>query len=129
MQRVENLVARLVASRMAGDQAITSRDVHPIRVAFHADGLERVGPRHAVAHVVESGQLILVHLGWLRHTRIEGVLGQRLGRFAISGKQFADRVLRSVPIAIAFRQATFQQIGVQLIEILDLGNRRRPATL
>ncbi len=75
VQRVKHLVARLVAAWMAGDNAIAMNDVYPIRVAFHTDRFERVDPRHAVADVVESGQLILVHLGRLRHAGVEGVLG------------------------------------------------------
>ena len=108
VQRVKHLVARLVASRMAGDQAIAMHDVHPIRVALHRDRLEGVSPRHAVADVVESGQLILVDLGRLCHARIEDMTRQRLGLFAISRKQFADRVLRSVAVTLALRLATFQ---------------------
>jgi hypothetical protein len=129
MQRVKHLVARLVASWMAGDDAITMSDVHPIRVAFHCDRLEGIDPRHAVTDVVESGQLILVHLGRLSYARIERTTRQRLGRLAITPKQFADGVLRPVASTLAIHQTTFQQIGVQLVEILDLGNGRRPATL
>jgi len=129
VQRVKHLAARLVASWMTGDDAIALNDIHPIRVAFHSDRLEGVDPRHAVADVVESGQLILVDLGRLRYARIEGVARRRLGLVAISREQFADGVFRSVADTFAIRQTTFQQIRVQLVEILDLGDGRRPTTL
>jgi len=129
VQRIEHLVPRLVTPPVAGNHAIAMDHVHPIDVAFHGDRLERVGTRHAVLHVLETHQLILVDLPRPHHARIEGVPGQRQGGRAVSFQEFADRTVGAVAIPLAFRAATCQQVRIQLVEVLRLRHRRRPAAL
>ena len=129
VQRIEHLVARLVTPRVAGNHAIAMDDVHPIDVAFHGDRFEPVGPRHAVLHPLETHQLILVDLPGAHHARIEGVRGQCQGGRTVAFKQFADRTVGAVTIPLAFRAATCQQVRIQLVEVLRLRHRRRPAAL
>ena len=78
--RIEHLVARRVAPPVAGNHTIAMHDVHPIDVRFHGHRLERVRPGHAVLHVLETHQLILVDLPGPHHARVERVPGQRQRR-------------------------------------------------
>ncbi len=129
VQRIEHLVARCVAPPVAGNQTAAMHNVHAIYVAFGRDRLERIRAWDAVLHRLESDQLILVDLRRLRYARIESVSWQSRCGLSILLELLADRLVRTVPIAMTLCQATFQQIRVQLVEVLRLGNRRRPATL
>ncbi|MDK1039652.1 MAG: hypothetical protein QGD91_12205 [Actinomycetota bacterium] len=114
---------------MAGNHAAFRYHVHPIDVAFDRHRLEGDRAWDAVRHVVEACELILVHLARLHYARIKGVPRQCRRRLSILLEHLADRLVGAVAIPLAFRQATFQQIRIQLVEVLRLGNRRRPATL
>ena len=54
---------------------------------------------------------------------------QRRRRRLVLLEYFADRLLRAVAIPLTLGAATFEQIRIQIVEVLRLGNRRRPATL
>jgi len=129
VQRLEHLVARHIAPPVAGNHTTAMHNVHAIHVAFDRDRFKRVRARYAVLHVLESHQLILVDFRRPRHAWIEGVPGQRFRGFAISIKEFANRAFASVASALTLCEATVEKIRIQLVEILHLGNRRRPATL
>jgi hypothetical protein len=129
VQRIEHLIARFVTARMAGNHAAFRYHVDPIDVAFDRHCVKSPDARHAVPHVVEMHQLILVHLARLHYARIKGVPRQCRRRLSILLERLADRLVGAVAIPLMFRQATFQQIRIQLVEVLRLRNRRRPATL
>jgi hypothetical protein len=129
VQRIKHLVARLVTPPVAGNYTIAMHNVHTIDVALHRDRFEPIGPRHAVLHVLETCQLILVDLSGPHDARIKGVPGQRQRDRTVSVKEFTNRILGAVAIPLAFRAATFQKIRIQLVEVSCLGHRRRPATL
>ena len=129
VQRIEHLVARFVAPPVAGNHPPFRHHLHPIDVALDRHRFKGPAARHAVPHLVEMHQLVLVHFPRLHHARIKGVPGQRQRCLSILLEQLADRLLRAVAIPLLLGQATFQQIRVQLVEVLHLRNRRRPATL
>jgi hypothetical protein len=129
VQRIEHLVARLVTPPMAGNHTIAMHNIHAVDVAFHRDRFERIGPRHTVLNALKTHQLILVDLSRPHDARIKGVPRQRQRGRTVAFKEFADRFSGAVAIPLAFGAATFQQIGIQLVEVLRLGNRCRPATL
>ncbi len=60
MQRIKNLVARLIAAFMRGHDLIVMDDVHSVNVAFDGHGLEGRLARNAVADFVKTGELILI---------------------------------------------------------------------
>jgi hypothetical protein len=129
VQRIEHLVARFVAPPVAGNYSPFRYNVHAINVALDRHRFKSPVARHAVSHLVEMDQLVLVDLARLHHARIEGVPRQRRRGRLVLLKHFADHLLRAVAIPLAFGEATFEQIRIQFVEVLRLGNRRRPATL
>jgi hypothetical protein len=129
VQRIEHLVARLVTPPVAGNHTIAMHDVHAVGVAFHRDRPERIGPRHAVLNLITTHQLILVYLSGTHDARIKGVPGQSHGGRTVSLKELTNRTGGAVASSLPFRTATRQQVRVQLVEVLRLGHRRRPASL
>jgi len=129
VQRVEHLVAWLVTAPVAGNHAVFHHNVHPIDVAFDRHRLKSPGARHAVLHLVEIHQLILVDLPRLHHARIKAMPGQCRRGFSILLEHLADRLVRAVAIPLTFREATLEQIRIQLVEVLRPRHGRRPATL
>jgi len=77
MQRIQNLIAWLVAATMCGHDLIVRDDLDAIDVAFHRHGLESDRSRHTVIHVVEARKLILVDLRGLPDAGIKAMLRQR----------------------------------------------------
>jgi hypothetical protein len=73
VQRIEHLVARFVAPPVAGNQPPFRYHVHSIDVALDRHRFKSPSARHAVPHLVEMHQLVLVHLPRLHHARIKGV--------------------------------------------------------
>ena len=129
VQRIEHLVARFVAPPVAGNHPLFRYNVHPIDVALDRHRFKSPRARHTVPHLVEMHQLVLVDLARLRHARIKGVPRQRKRRLSILLEQHADRLARAVTIPLTLCEATLQQIRIQFVDILYVGNRRRPATL
>jgi hypothetical protein len=76
VQRVEPLLALGIRARVPGDDLAAGHDHHLIDVALDGHRLERERPRHAVVVGVEANGLILVHLGRLRHARVERPFGE-----------------------------------------------------
>jgi len=72
MQRIKNLVARLIATAMRGHDLIVTDDVNVIDVAFHRHVFEGYRSRHAVTDVVEACELVLIDL---RRTADAGIKG------------------------------------------------------
>jgi hypothetical protein len=129
VQRIEHLVTRLVTPPVAGNHTIPMHHIYAVDVAFHRDRLESIGPRHAVLNLLKTHQLILVHIPGMHDARIKGVPRQHHGRRTVLLKQLANRTGGAVANPLPFRAATCQQVRVQLVEVLRLRHRRRPASL
>jgi len=72
MLRIETLLVPLIQARMPGDYLAAGHDLDVVHIALDGHGLKGGRPRRTVAIVVEAHGLILVHLGRLEDTRIEG---------------------------------------------------------
>lgn len=129
VQRIEHLVARFIAPPVAGNHLPFRDHVHPIDVALDRHRFKSPAARHTVSHLVEMHQLVLIDLPRLHHARIKGVPRQRRRRLSILLERLADRLVRAVAIPLTLCEATFEQIRIQLVEVLHFRNRRRPATL
>lgn len=90
MPRIENLVTVVVAPRMRGHHRLAQHDLDAVDVAFDRHRLKRTVTRHAVIHVVEAGELILVDLDGLTDAGIEPVLRQRGRPTGFLGEALAD---------------------------------------
>ena len=65
VQRFHHSGPGLIRSSMTGDLLVAGHHGHGIDVALDRHRLKGKGTRHAVAVVVETHRLVLVHLGWL----------------------------------------------------------------
>src|SRR5207244_3170287 len=71
VERIEDLLAVLVAPRVRGERGAVADDLDAVDVALDTDGAECPPAWHAVAVAVELHRLILVHYGGPGHARIE----------------------------------------------------------
>ena len=92
MQRIEHLLAGLVAPLVPGDHLVFADDLDAIDVRFHRHGLKRKRPRHAVAIRVPGHRLVLVHRACFTDRRIKATLGQRHGQRFLHREPDADRL-------------------------------------
>ena len=126
VQRIEHLLALAVGPLMLGNPHSVANNLDAIDIRFYRDRGEGVPPRHTVTILLPSDRLILVDLADLAHGGFERALGQRQGTGPLCREACADRftLTRNRPLPIS--QATFEQIGIQLSQILDLRDGRRP---
>lgn len=129
MQRIEHIVAGVVTAKMGRDHRVAQHDLDMIHIAFDRHGLKRRVARHAVVHVVEPRELILVDLCRLPDAGIEPPLGQRGRPLFLFRKAFADRLRLTLAFAIPVFHAAIAQIGIEVFQVLDLGHRRGPLPL
>ena len=73
VQGIKHLVAGLITAFVCGHDGVLMHDLHTIDVAFHRYRLEGTWSRHAVAHLVETGELILVDFRLLTNAGVEAV--------------------------------------------------------
>lgn len=73
MKGIEDLLPAPVTASVGGDGCSIADDFHAVDVSLHAHGSERPPTRHAVTVPVEANGLVLVHLAWLNHARIEAM--------------------------------------------------------
>jgi hypothetical protein len=73
MPRVQHLLVLAIATRVRGDYLSALPEAHSIDVGFDRYGPEGGTTRHAVAIGVVADHLVLIGLGRLRHTGIEGM--------------------------------------------------------
>lgn len=71
---IEHLIARGITPLMSGDDCVLMHNLDVIHIALDRHRLERAGTRHAVTHIVEPRELILVDFRFLTHTGIERML-------------------------------------------------------
>jgi hypothetical protein len=129
MHGIEHLVVSLIAPGMRGHHGILQHDFHTIDVTFDRHTLKGTVPRHAVIHVVEAGELILVHLRRLTDAGIEALPGERGRLPLLLIKPHPDRLDLAAAGALPFLQAAFTKEGVEFLDVLDPGNRRGPLPL
>ena len=74
VQRIEHLIAGLIAPLMRRHDRVLMDDLHAIDVSLHRHRLKSTLPRNAVTHIVKLRELVLVDLRVLAKARIETVL-------------------------------------------------------
>ena len=129
MQRIKNLVPRLITAVMRGHDLIVMNDVHVIDVAFDRHRLEGHRAGDAVRHVVEAGELILVHFRGLSDAGVKAMLRQRSRLLKVVLQPLADRTLRVACGSGPVVSATLPQVFVQFLKVLHARNRSAPASL
>jgi hypothetical protein len=129
MQRIQHLHAPRIAPPVLGDHLTASDDGDVIHITLDGHRLEGEPPRHTIAVAIETHRLVLVHLARPLDGSIERSPGQRQGSGPIPLEALADglRLAGLPPFPIA--QAASAELGVQLVQVLDLGHRRRPLLL
>jgi hypothetical protein len=70
----EDLLVLVVTARMGGNDLAGQHHIEALDVPLDGNGLESGGARHAVAVVIAADHLVLVHLGRLHDTGVEGVV-------------------------------------------------------
>jgi hypothetical protein len=127
--RIQTLLVPAIRPRMLSDHLAAGDDRDVVHVALDGDGLKRRRARRAVAVVVETHGLVLVHLGRLEDARIERKRWQGQGMVILTGKALADGLglpgLGAVPIA----QGAGPQVSVQLRQVADLRHGGGPIAL
>jgi len=129
MPRIEHLILRLIAAAVSRHDRVLMHDLNPVHVALDRHGLERAVPRHAVADVVESRELILVDLHVLTHTGVEPTLRQRRGCRSVVLEANTDRLRLPAARTLAITHTALAQISVEFFQVLDPRHRSRPLPL
>ena len=129
MQRIENLVAGLITAVMRGHDLSVVDDVHAIDVAFDRHRLEGHRAWHAVRHVVEACELILVNFRRLSDAGIKAMLRQRSRLLQVVLQPLANRTLRVACWSRLIVSTAVPQVFVQLLKVLHARNRSSPASL
>lgn len=129
MQRIENLISRLITADMCGHDLIVKDDVNAIDVAFDRHRLESHRAGDAVRHILEACELILVHFRRLLDAGIKAMLRQRSRLLKVLLQPLANRALRVARWTRLIVPATAPKIFVQFLEVLHARNRSSPASL
>jgi hypothetical protein len=129
VQRVECLLALAVGALVLGNLHSVADDFDAIDVRFYRDGGEGVPPRHTVTVLLPGDRLILVDLADLAYSGFECSLGQRQCAGPLCREAYADRFALACDRPQQVAPATLEQIGIQLSQIIDPGDGRRPLTL
>ena len=125
----EHLIARSVRPHVSRHHLALGDDLDRVDVALDRECGKRKTSRHAVTVAVEGHRLILVDLRFLPDARVETMFGQCESRLVIEFKTMADRFALAADDAIAIGFAAPQQIGVEFVKVLNLGNRSCPTLL
>ena len=118
-----------VTALVPGDHAGLGCHLDPIHIRLDRHRLEGPAPRNAVAVRVEPHRLVLVHLGRLRHKRIEDVSRQSQGRLLVLFEQLADGLRLARHRVVPLGQGARSQVRIQLNQILCSRNGSRPVPL
>lgn len=129
MQRIENLVAGVVAAPMRRHNLIPVNDLDAVNVAFDRHGLERDGARDAVAHLVEPHELVLVDFRRPANAGVKTPPRQNRGLLPLMRESLANCALRIAGGTGQIVPAALPEVRVQLGQILDARHGSRPATL
>ncbi len=129
VQRIEHLLALLVGPLVLSHPLAVAADLHAINVRFHGDCGEGVTPRHAVAVLLPGDRLVLVDLADLAHRGVEWALRQRQGARSFTCEAGADgfALTRNHPLPVPLTAGA--QVRVQLRQIAEPRNGRRPLAL
>jgi hypothetical protein len=127
--RIEALLLPAIRPWMPGDYHAGGHHLDVVHITLDRHRLKSGRARCAVAVVVEAHGLVLVHLGRLKNTWIEGEHGQRQSLGALAGEALADGLGLACLGAVAIAQRTGAKVGVQLGSVVDLGYGRGPVAL
>jgi hypothetical protein len=126
VQRIKHIVTGVITAKMGRDHRIVEYDLDMIDIALDRHRLKRRVTRHAVVHVVEPRELVLIDLRRLPDAGIEPLLGQRGRPLFFFRKAFADRLRLAAAFAVQVLQAALAQIRIEFLHVLDFGHRRGP---
>jgi hypothetical protein len=129
MPRIQDLLVFTVRTRVRGNDLAAQHHVDPLDVDFDGHGLEGSTARHAVTVGVEADHLVLIHLGRVVKTGIEGVSRQRQRCRALAGETLADGLGLPLLDTVAVAQTTTPQVGVELGQVVHARHRRGPVLL
>ncbi|MEM9591779.1 MAG: hypothetical protein AAF967_10635 [Pseudomonadota bacterium] len=129
VQRIEHLFALAVRSLVSRHEDVVANDLNSIDVRLDGYRLKGVSTRHAVAILIPGRRLVLVDLADFAYLRIERVIGQLQRMLFLHRETLADCGAPAGHRSLQVFTATGAQVGVQLVQIFDAGNRRRPASL
>jgi hypothetical protein len=128
MQGIEHHRAALVRAGMSRHDLTGGHDRDPVDVRLHRHGLEGLGSRHAVGHVVEPDGLVLVDLGGRVEAGVERPSGQGDRRGAVALEAVGDDVGLAGNGAALIIEAASLEMLVQLGEIANARHRRGPSS-
>ena len=129
MSRLETIFADRVTSLVPSDCLVGDHNFDVINVGFHGCCLEGKRAWHAVAVVVASDRLVLVHRARIADAIIEATVGQRDRGSALLLKASADRFALTRGHSREILFTTCAQVGVQLGHVSYLWNGRGPTSL
>jgi hypothetical protein len=129
MQRVQHIIARIIAAAMDRNHSFLEHDLHAIDIALDRDRLKRGLARHAIIDVVEPRELVLVDLRRLPNTGIEPMLGQRRRPTFLFCKPLADRLRLTAATSIEVFQTTLAKIRIEFFQVLHPRHRSGPLPL
>ncbi len=118
-----------VTAFVAGNHARAGHHLDPIHVRLDRHRLEGPPTRNAVAVRIQPHRLVLVHLGGLRHERIEGPCRQGQCRLPILLEQLPNRLGLAGHRMVTLGQGARPQVHIQCGQVLHPGNRGRPVPL
>jgi hypothetical protein len=129
VQRIEHIIARVIAATMNCNDGFIEHDLHAIDITLDRHRLKRGLARHAIVHVVEPRELILVDLRRLPNAGIKPMLGQTGGPLFFLRKSFADRLRLTAATTVMFLQAALAKISVEFLQAFHPRHRRGPLSL
>lgn len=129
MQRIENLLPLAVTARMPRDHLVDRHHLDVLDVALDRHAPEGVDTRHAVAVVIETHRLILVHLGRPANAGVESPPRQGRRPCAIPLETDADRLRLPLLHTLPLRRTARPQTRVQFRQVLHRRHRRGPLLL
>ncbi len=114
---------------MDGDDGFVQHNLDAIHIAFDRHRLKRGVARHAVVHVVEPRELILVDLRRLPDAGIKPRPRKRSGSLFFLRKALPNRLRLAAAAAIVFLQTALAKISIELFHILHPRHGRGPFPL
>jgi hypothetical protein len=129
MLRLHELLSPIVAAVVPGNHRPLGDNIQMMHVPLDRHRLKGPPPRHGIAIVVKAHGLVFIHDGRGDDMGIERSGWQGQGDRLLPLKALADRLPLPGPLLIQKPQTTGPQMGIQLIIVLDPGNRGGPIPL
>ena len=114
---------------MSRHEGAVANDLDSIDVRLDGHRLKGVSARHAVTILIPGRRLVLVDLADFAYLRVERAIGQMERMLFLHCETLADRCASAGHRPLQVFAAAGAQVGVELVQISNAGNRRRPASL